>query len=139
MARFIQQQNIPFAEPVLLAGDLNTRGPENLQFQALIDILGVSMPPIVGERRATMDMDNTLFGRGPWLVDYVLPAIGHQRPVRAELEVMPLRAEREFPICVGARLRPYHVSPVAPACGKTLHVRDLSDHYPVIGRFEYAD
>ena len=139
MARFVQQQNIPFAEPVLLAGDLNTRGPENPQFQALIDILGVTMPPIVGERRATMDVDNTLFGRGPWLVDYVLPATRHQRPVKAELEVMPLRAEREFAICIGARLRPFHVSPVAPACAKTLHVRDLSDHYPVIGRFEYAD
>lgn len=139
MARFIQQQNIPFAEPVLLAGDLNTRGPENPQFQAIIDLLGVSMPAIVGERRATMDVDNTLFGRGPWLVDYVLPAIKHQHPVRAELEVMLLRAEREFPMCVRARLRPFHVSPVVPACAKTQHGRDLSDHYPVIGRFEYAD
>jgi endonuclease/exonuclease/phosphatase family metal-dependent hydrolase len=139
MAGFIQQQNIPFTEPVLLAGDLNTRGPANPQFQTFIDILGVSMPPIVGERRATMDVDNTLFGRGPWWVDYVLPAMSHQRPVTAELEVMALRAEREFAICVGARLRPFYVSPFASACAKILHVRDLSDHYPVIGRFEYAD
>jgi endonuclease/exonuclease/phosphatase family metal-dependent hydrolase len=139
MAGFIQQQNIPFTEPVLLAGDLNTRGPANPQFQTFIDILGVSMPPIVGERRATMDVDNTLFGRGPWWVDYVLPAMSHQRPVTAELEVMALRAEREFAICVGARLRPFYVSPYASACAKILHVRDLSDHYPVIGRFEYAD
>jgi endonuclease/exonuclease/phosphatase family metal-dependent hydrolase len=139
LARFIQQQHIPVAEPVLLAGDLNTRGPGNPQFQALIDILGVSMLPIVGQRRATMDVDNTLFGRGPWLVDYVLPAVRYQRPIRAELEVIALRAEREFPICVGARLRPFYVSPVAPVCLKTRHVRDLSDHYPVIGRFEYAE
>lgn len=25
------------------------------------------------------------------------------------------------------------------SCTKTAQVRDLSDHYPVIGRFEYAD
>jgi endonuclease/exonuclease/phosphatase family metal-dependent hydrolase len=139
MAEFVKQQNIPFTEPVLLVGDLNTRGPTSPQFQVLIDILGVSMPPIVGERRATMDVDNTLFRRGPWWVDYVLPAMRHQRPVAAELEVMTLREEREFAICVGARLRPYYVSPFAAACTKTLHVRDLSDHYPVIGRFKYAD
>jgi endonuclease/exonuclease/phosphatase family metal-dependent hydrolase len=139
LAQFIQQQNIPMAEPVLLAGDLNTRGPENPQFDDFTEILGVSMPPIRGHRRATMDVDNTLFGRGPWLVDYVLPASRHQRPVRAELEILPLRAEREFAICVGARLQPFHVSPVSAACAKTQLVRDLSDHYPVIGRFEYAD
>jgi len=139
MAGFIQQQNIPLTEPVLLAGDLNTRGPVHPQFQALMDILGVSMPPIIGERQATMDVDNALFGRGSWWVDYVLPAMRHQRPVTAELEVMALRAEREFAICVGARLRPFYVSPFASACAKILHVRDLSDHYPVIGRFEYAD
>jgi len=139
MAEFIQQQNIPFTEPVLLVGDLNTRGPANPQFQALIDILGVSMPPIVGERRATMDVDNTLFGRGPWWVDYVLPAMAHQRPIKAELEAMALRAGQKFAICVGARLRPFYVSPFASACAKILHVRDLSDHYPAIGRFEYAD
>jgi hypothetical protein len=105
MVRFIQQQNIPVAEPVILAGDLNTRGPENPQFQALLEILGVSMPPIVGPRRATMDVDNTLFGRGPWLVDYVLPALTHQRPLKAEIEIVRLRAEHEFAICIGAQLR----------------------------------
>jgi endonuclease/exonuclease/phosphatase family metal-dependent hydrolase len=139
MAAFVRQQNIPFTEPVLLAGDLNTRGPVNPQFQALIDTLGVWMPPIVGERQATMDVDNTLFPRGPWWVDYVLPAMKHQRPVTAELEVITLREEREFAICAGVRLRPFRVSPSAPACRKTRHVRDLSDHYPVVGRFAYAD
>ena len=95
------------------------------------------MPPIVGgERRATMDVDNTLFGRGPWWVDYVLPCDGASTPHKAELEAMALQAEREFAICVGARLRPFYVSPYAAACTKTRHVRDLSDHYPVIGRFD---
>jgi endonuclease/exonuclease/phosphatase family metal-dependent hydrolase len=139
MAWFIGRQDIPPTEPVLLAGDFNTRGPGNPQFQAFIDILGVSMPPIVGERRATMDVDNTLFGRGPWWVDYVLPSLAHQRPINAELEAIALRAEREFAICVQAGWRPFYVSPYASACTKTQHVRDLSDHYPVIGRFEYTN
>ena len=139
MARFIERQEIPSREPVVLAGDFNTRGPGNPQFQALIDRLGVSMPAIVGERKATMDVDNTLFGRGPWWVDYVLPSNTHQRPIKAELEALALRAEREFAICFEARLRPFPVGPYAAACRKSLHVRDLSDHYPVIGRFDYAN
>jgi len=139
LARFIERQEIPSREPVVLAGDFNTRGPGNPQFQALIDRLGVSMPPIVGERKATMDVDNTLFGRGPWWVDYVLPSNAHQRPIKAELEALALRAEREFAICFKARLRPFPVGPYAAACRKSLHVRDLSDHYPVIGRFDYAN
>jgi endonuclease/exonuclease/phosphatase family metal-dependent hydrolase len=139
MAEFIERQHIAPTEPVILAGDLNTRGPDTHQFQAFIDILGVSMPPIVGARRATMDVDNTLFGRGPWWVDYVLPSQAHQRPTRAELEAFALRAEREFAICLEAGLRPFYVGPYDTACRKTLHVRDLSDHYPVIGRFEFND
>jgi endonuclease/exonuclease/phosphatase family metal-dependent hydrolase len=139
MARFIEQQEIPSTEPVVLAGDFNTRGPGNPQFQAFIDTLRVSMPPIVGDRQATMDVDNTLIRRGPWWVDYVLPSDAHQHPSKAELEAVALRAEREFAICFAARLRPFYVGPYAAACRKTLHVRDLSDHYPVIGRFEYAD
>jgi endonuclease/exonuclease/phosphatase family metal-dependent hydrolase len=139
MARFIERQQIPSAEPVLLAGDFNTRGPGNPQFQAFIDTLRVSMPPIVGARKATMDVDNTLFARGPWWVDYVLPSQAHQRPIKAELEALALRAEQVFAICVQASLRPFYVGPYAAACTKTLHVRDLSDHNPVIGRFEYAD
>jgi endonuclease/exonuclease/phosphatase family metal-dependent hydrolase len=139
VAGFIQRQGIPRTEPVLLAGDLNTRGPTNPQFQVFVDLLGASMPPIVGERRATMDVDNTLVARGPWWVDYVLPALAYQRPLTAELEARALRTEQEFAICVEARLRPFYVGPHASACTKTLRVRDLSDHYPVIGRFEYAD
>jgi hypothetical protein len=58
-------------------------------------------------------------------VDYVLPAIQHQRPVAAELEVVRLQEERPFAICVEASLRPFYVSPMASACTKTLYVQDL--------------
>lgn len=138
MAEFVAQQRIPANEPVLIAGDFNIRGPSGPAFQHLVDTLRVSVPTIVGERRATMDVDNTLIGRGPWWVDYVLPSAIHQQPVEASMEVVALRTEREFAICTQARWRPYYVSPDAPSCTRTLHVRDLSDHYPVIGRFEYA-
>jgi endonuclease/exonuclease/phosphatase family metal-dependent hydrolase len=139
MATFIDRQDISSTQPVLLAGDFNTRGPGNAQFQAFIDTLRASMPPIVGERRATMDVDNTLFGRGPWWVDYVLPSTLHQRPIKAELEALALRPEAEFALCVEAGLRPFYVSPYASACTVIRRVRDLSDHYPVIGRFEYGE
>jgi endonuclease/exonuclease/phosphatase family metal-dependent hydrolase len=139
MAEFVEQQAIPATEPVLLAGDFNTRGPGSPIFQELIDILRVSMPAIVGDRRGTMDLDNTLFSRGPWWVDYVLSSSVHQRPTEASLEALALKPTREFAICVAAPLQPYYVGPYAPTCTKTQRVRDLSDHYPVIGRFEYGE
>jgi hypothetical protein len=139
MAEFVEQQDIPSAEPVLLAGDFNTRGPGSPLFHELIDILRGSMPAIVGGRKGTMDVDNTLFSRGPWWVDYILASSVHQRPSEARLEALGLKPTRAFAICGAAALQPYYVGPYAPTCTKTLHVRDLSDHYPVIGRFEYAN
>nr|MDQ3959830.1 hypothetical protein [Pseudomonadota bacterium] len=103
----------------------------------LVDILRVDVPTIVGERRATMDVDNTLVGRGPWWVDHVLPSAVHQQPREASMETVALRTEREFAICYEAKLQPYYVAPDAPTCTRTVYVRDLSDHYPVIGRFKY--
>jgi endonuclease/exonuclease/phosphatase family metal-dependent hydrolase len=139
MADFVEQQSIPPSEPVLLAGDFNTRGPGSQLFQEFLDTLRVSMPTLVGERRGTMDVDNTLFSRGPWWVDFILPSTLHQRPTEATLEAVGLKTNREFAICVAAPLQPFYVGPHAPTCTNTRHVRDLSDHYPVIGRFEYAD
>jgi endonuclease/exonuclease/phosphatase family metal-dependent hydrolase len=139
MAEFVERQSIPSTEPVLLAGDFNVRGPRSQPFHELIDTLKASIPDIVGDRRGTMDVDNTLFSRGPWWVDYVLPSAQHQRPTDASLEALALRAEREFAICVEAKLQPYYVGPYTHTCTKTRRVRDLSDHYPVIGRFEYTD
>lgn len=137
LADFVAQQRIPAEEPVLLAGDFNIRGPSGAAFQDLVETLRVTVPAIVGERRATMDVDNTLAGRGPWWVDYVLPSAVHQQPRAASMEAVALRTERDFAICVEAKFRPYYVGPDAPACARTARVRDLSDHYPVVGRFEY--
>jgi endonuclease/exonuclease/phosphatase family metal-dependent hydrolase len=139
MAEFVAQQGIPSTEPVLLAGDFNTRGPGNPLFQEFIDTLKVSMPAIVGDRKGTMDVDNTLLSRGPWWVDYVLSSTVHQRPTHAALEAMGLKPASAFAICGAAPLQPYYVGPYASTCAKTLHIGDFSDHYPVIGRFEYAE
>jgi len=137
MAEFVTQQRIPADEPVLLAGDFNIRGPAGVSFQELVDILRVTVPTVVGGRRATMDVDNTLFGRGPWWVDYVLPSAIHQPPDTAAMEIIALKTEQEFAICAQARFRPFYVSPRSSSCARTVWVRDLSDHYPVIGRFAY--
>jgi endonuclease/exonuclease/phosphatase family metal-dependent hydrolase len=139
MAEFVAQQGIPSTEPVLLAGDFNTRGPRNPLIQEFIDTLKVSMPAIEGDRKGTIDVDNTLLSRGPWWVDYVLPSTVHQRPRHAALEALGLKPASAFAICAAAPLQPFYVGPYAATCTKTLHVGDFSDHYPVIGRFEYAD
>lgn len=139
MAEFVERQRIPRTEAVVLAGDFNVHGPSSSEFKELLAILKAALPPLVGNRRASLDVDNTLFGRGPWWVDYVLSSTAHQRPLEASTEILALKTEQEFAICLDAGPRPYHVGPYAPACAKTVRVRDLSDHYPVIGRFEYAD
>lgn len=139
VAEFVAREGIPSTEPVLLAGDFNVTGPSGRPFQELMDTLKVSLPRLIGDRRASMDVDNTLFPRGPWWVDFVLPSVRHQPPLEASLEAFALKADREFAICSEANLQPFYVGPYAPTCTKTLHVRDFSDHYPVIGRFEYAD
>lgn len=135
---FVERQEIPPTEPVILAGDMNTRGPGTQLFEELLATLKMSMPIVVGARRATMDVDNTLFGRGPWLVDYVLLSTLHQQSQRATVEVLALKAEGEFAICVEAPLQPFYVRPDASTCTRTRRVRDLSDHYPVIGRFTFT-
>jgi endonuclease/exonuclease/phosphatase family metal-dependent hydrolase len=137
MAEFIETQAIPRHEPVLLAGDFNVRGFSGPDFQNFVETLRVSVPAIVGERRGTMDVDNTLFSRGPWWVDYVLPSALHQQPDVASMEVVALKAEQDFAICAEAKFQPFYVGPWASTCTRTQWVRDLSDHYPVIGRFMY--
>jgi hypothetical protein len=138
LAEFVLKQAIPADESVLLAGDFNVRGPLGGDFQDLVDTLRVSVPPIIGERRGTMDVDNTLFSRGPWWVDYVLPSAVHQQPTEASMEAIALKTDREFAICDRAMLLPFYVSPWSSICTRTVYVRDLSDHYPVIGRFTYS-
>jgi len=75
--------------------------------------------------------------RSLW-VDYVLPAMMHQRPLKAELESWR---------CGRAGIRHLRRSEAATVLCQSFcrGVRKdsararLSDHYPVIGRFEYAD
>jgi phospholipase C len=138
LAAFVRQLALPDDEPVLLAGDFNVRGPDGPAFQDLVETLNVMVPAIVGPQRATMDPANTLFPRGPWWVDYVLPSAAHQRPIEATMEAVALRTDEAFAICAAAPLQPFYVSPWSPTCRRTRQVRDLSDHYPVIGRFRYA-
>lgn len=137
LAEFVEKQAIPRHEPVLLAGDFNVRGFSGRDFEDFVAILKASVPAIVGARRGTMDKDNTLFSRGPWWVDYVLPSAQHQQPHAASMEAIALKTDREFAICGQARFRPFYVSPWSSSCARTAWVRDLSDHYPVIGRFAY--
>jgi endonuclease/exonuclease/phosphatase family metal-dependent hydrolase len=139
LASFIEGKAIPDDEPVLISGDFNVRGPESALFQELVRTLRASMPPLVGDRRGSMDVDNTLIGRGPWLVDFVLPSTAHQLPTHATLEIAGLKADAPFDICMAAPLQPFYVGPYARTCTQTLRIRDLSDHYPVIGRFEYKE
>ncbi len=105
-AGFVEQQEIPTDEVVLLAGDFNVDAgtPER---DAMLRTLRAVWPPVVGAMRATWDPAHNEWAEGPeaWL-DYVLVADGYRRPAAAWNRAVPLREGS----------------------------RDLSDHYAVWAR-----
>lgn len=103
---FVDAQEIPPDEPVLLAGDFNVDAatPER---DAMLAALDATWPPVVGALRATWDPQRNAWATGDaqW-IDYVLTADDHASPAAAWNRVVPLRA----------------------------HGLDLSDHFAVWGR-----
>jgi len=119
--RFIDDCRIPSDEPVLLAGDLNV-DPTSEEYPGMLAALGGGVPPMQGPRYSFDPIRNSLAtGRRRELLDYVLYSARHLAPAACSFEVTPPQTppwrERWW-----QRQR-----------------RDLSDHYPVVGRFRFDD
>jgi sphingomyelin phosphodiesterase len=122
---FIDSKKIPPDEPVLIAGDLNV---DRVRYPAELDrmlrTLGAELPRIVGYGATNDPWTNTLAeqGRPAEYLDYVLWSKAHRRPADALNEARILRAAEEW--------KEY---------GWEFAMWDLSDHYPVRGRFRFED
>ncbi len=137
---FASRQNIPASEAVVIAGDLNV---DNLhapdEVDALLAVLGAKLPEITGlTTNTTGPVGHPLHDRSmvKWL-DYVVYLSGYAAPRRATLEAIPLRTREPFDVCMSAPLAIGYVFPNSRPCSKTLAIRDLSDHYPVLGRLSF--
>ena len=140
---FMLEQNIPADEPVIYAGDLNADKIGNADHAAeVLMTLQANLPQIVGEFKATYDTElNDVFFESDdsyqWL-DYALFSDNHAHPTKATLQVLRPLSPEHVPVCMAA-ISPDHTYPDSDLCFISKRIRDLSDHFPVLGVFDYAD
>ena len=91
LREFMEAQDIPADEPVLIVGDLNVDAytPE---LARLLELLEATWPPLVRARRYSWDpIRNAYAGGAPAWLDYVLVADGHATPILAWNRAVRLR------------------------------------------------
>lgn len=122
MKRFIDAQKIPASEAVIIGGDLNVdmaKFPH--QHQEMLTILGATQPRRTGHNFTFDPTRNKLAsGKDREYLDYVLFSKAHKQPRGAFNEVRILRSHVEWKEFVFEKA-----------------MWDLSDHFPVFGRFEF--
>lgn len=124
LAQIIEQKNIPRDEIVLVVGDLNV--PRDVdEYEFLLKQLNCENPNKTDiENPSFNHIDNYLASGGPssggasTTLDYILISKEHVQPKVSQVEVCRLKANEPF-----------------EHNGKSLV--DLSDHYPVFGRFTF--
>lgn len=122
---FIDSLNIPKSEPVIIVGDMNvdkanpqTRADRYAEYKKMLEILNASELPLKpGSYPYTSLFDPESVAKnqipGQW-IDYVLFANTHLKPTKAEAYV-PVKNEQD-----------------------AKKWEELSDHFPLIGSFEFA-
>jgi hypothetical protein len=151
---FIRRLDLSPREPLLFAGDINIdRDSQFVDLQNFLHVTELNMPPIVGAERHTVSKNNQLYGvddpsqyrNDSWpdgcydvyldtlrcvccadaWIDYVLTSRSHQLPCARSSSLQAL---------------PMHVPAyrVQLALNTWRKVRDLTDHYAVIGKFVFC-
>ena len=129
--KYILEKKIPSEESVFIVGDLNVDKINNEKEINHFPIMNAGIPKIIGNQKYTSDPNtNELVGRdgqkkpynNEWL-DYCLYSKNYNIPKSSNMECIPIKLKK--PIKLSKKI-----------CGyiKTL---DLSDHYPVLGSFEF--
>lgn len=140
---FQQSQNIPASESVIYAGDLNAdRLDDTDHVDEIVGELQASLPEIVGTISATYDEDNNdVFGEradnGAFWYDYALYSNEHLQPTRTALRVLRPRSP-PFTVCMSA-VSPNPAYPESNLCVTDRTISDLSNHYAVMGTFDFGD
>ena len=158
MRNFMNRQHIPANQPVIVVGDLNidlinSRAEAN----KVLNQLNVTMPAFAdANRNSSEPRTNQLVGadgsadkcnanylrtkvcsccRNQYL-DYVTYERAHLRPRSSSIRILKPKV-RPFAVCMSAPAQPHHVHPYSRFCKRTWVIRDLSDHYPVLGIFRF--
>lgn len=122
---FIDSKGIPAGEPVLIAGDLNVnklKFPD--EYAQMLRVLNAECPPLTGYWASWDPSTNLLAEQGvpSEYLDYVLWSKDHKAPTESSNEVRIVRSAEEW--------KEY---------GFEHAMWDLSDHYPVYGRFKFRE
>ncbi len=130
LKEFIEQQNIPISEPVLVAGDLNINKYSGVvafyhsndletEYAYLLNTLEAIDPLQTGLTYSADFRINTMLGLSSYStsrVDYVLYLKNHKVPTYAINDIRPIR-DTENP--------------------KMYPIYDMSDHFPVVAEFVF--
>ncbi|XP_070554661.1 uncharacterized protein [Ptychodera flava] len=145
MHTLMKKQNIPVDEAVIYGGDLNTdmyTSPD--QWDQVLQILEADMPPIVGPLNITDDNQNNDLihpndtSWSKW-IDYVIYSNQHLIPNNASQESIKY-VDEPFEVCMRSSLPARrHTYPYEVMCQQSWYVTDLSDHYAVLGRFDFSE
>ncbi|XP_071504983.1 sphingomyelinase C-like [Diadema antillarum] len=136
---FMLEQNIPTSQPVIYAGDLNAK-MNTTNGDDVIEAFDATVPRLVGDLYVTYDhQNNDMFNENTtenstWL-DYVMYSSSHLQPTTATLQVVRPRMD-PLEVCWRA-ISPFPAYPGMDACRDTRVITDLSDHYAVLGTFDF--
>ncbi len=123
--QFIDSKGISAGEPVLIGGDLNVdrlKFPD--EYRQMLQILDADCPPLQGYAYTWDSTTNDLAEKtgGYEYLDYVLWSKAHLKPTQSLNEPRIVRSSQEW-----------------KEFGWEYAMWDLSDHYPVHGRFNFAE
>ncbi|PAA88849.1 hypothetical protein BOX15_Mlig017582g1 [Macrostomum lignano] len=143
VANFISELELPSSHPVIISGDFQTDYlSDKPAAEKLFNTMFAStMPAIVSEVRVNVDyQSNDLVEPGKndqeWR-DYALFSNRHLPADQATLETSLFTADKDIRYCTSAVMQPTYVSAGAMTCASDKTTKQLSDHYPIIGRFTF--
>lgn len=141
MRKLMEMQNISPNAPVIYAGDLNVINGTS-HGSDVIDMLNATQPPTIGEYMYTYDgpendlLNHTEYRNYTGWIDYVLYSNNHLQPTSATVEVVRPQLAEPIDICVSAN-ESIPIYATSNRCLRRIQTRDLSDHFGVLGVFEF--
>ncbi len=159
LRKFIKRMRIPTNQAVIIAGDFNTDLINNrTESNKILQTLNVTLPRFANNNRASSEpQSNQLVGSDGsskkcskkykrtkkcvccknQFLDYITYSKNNLKPISSSIKILKIKTKIPFSVCMSAKLQPNYVSANSPFCGRTWKIRDLADHYPVLGVFKF--
>lgn len=128
LKKFIDQQNIPSNQPVIIVGDMNVdmiseNGKPGDEYHNMLETLNATHPRVIGGKY-TLDRNTNVYvdpnDGPPQYLDYALYSNSHQKPQTAY----------NRPVCLKASGK--------DVCKKLGYDQEISDHYPLFTHWEFS-